>query len=114
MGIPLKRIFMIYSSSKSNDPRYASNTKLTYREWRYMMKDTGMEETFKDIEGETFTEISVRLCFNQSQMFVVNPLKTPKHTYMTFEDFLEGVGRVAEMAAVDTDKRPLMLKLHET
>ena len=139
----LKLLFMTFSSSTSKDPRYALSTRLSFVEWRSMMRDTWMEEVFKDVEGrcglprlvcfgffsdffvrcsgwsyavlsplsrfscavallrmhaggntnaqpppgpvlsvcadETFTEITMRICFNQSQMFVVNPVKTPKH-----------------------------------
>merc|ERR1711871_242461 len=109
-----KKLFMLYCDTMLTDIRYVSQQKMTFLHFRQLMKDTGMEAAFRDVEDESFTEITVRLCFNQSQMFVVNPLKNPKHLYMTFEDFMEAFARIAVMAAADDDTRPCMLKVYET
>ena len=61
----LKRLFVTFSATKTNDPRYANDTKMSFKDWRNLVRASGMEAVFEAVADTKVTELSARIIFNQ-------------------------------------------------
>ena len=86
---------------------------MEYSDFRAFVRTTAMDEAYEDVDDTRVGEMLLRISFNQSNMFVINPTKTPKHETLSFSDFLEAFARMANACAWDGDERPLILKCTE-
>lgn len=82
-----------YMDATSEHDRLRDKFKMSITEWLKMISDLGL------LDGE-FTMRYAKLCFSWSRMKVIDEATEKSRvrlTNMTFEDFLEGIVRVAGM-----------------
>mmetsp|Transcript_4830 Transcript_4830/g.9702 ORF Transcript_4830/g.9702 Transcript_4830/m.9702 type:complete len:1770 (-) Transcript_4830:83-5392(-) len=97
-----KRVLKMVYKKYKDMLKVAGTPLFSIPEWMLMLKDSGL---VGDKDDGDFTAREAMLCFFKSRMCVIDEVKS-RHKYisLTYTDFLEALGRVADVVSIPTNE----------
>ena len=97
-----KRVLKLVYKKYKDMLKVAGTPLFSIPEWMLLLKESGL---VGDKDDGDFTAREAMLCFFKSRMCVVDEVKS-RHKYisLTYTDFLEALGRVADVVSIPTNE----------
>ena len=94
----LKTLKALYSRYRLPQAGKIRSTQLPLDGWMQLFRDVEL------FDGEHFTQRDAKICFMLARMTAVDEMNTRKNETLTFVDFLDALGRAAEIINLPTHK----------